>query len=247
MSAGITRGLRAALAGLLVFGGGAVASVITGSLPASAAPIAVSVSASIAGVLIPDDLGNTVNFYVTNPNSLPVTVTTISFGSVTTSDSTCQALLTAYPQFTMATVTVNQTVPANAVSDALSPTGTLVWSNLATVNQTPCLGAPMTLNVVAGTYTGPPEITSTSLPVATVGVPYSFQLQAIGGTPPYTWNKYKPVGSGALPWHVTLSRSGLISGTPKHAGIYTIIIKCLDSTLSHKTQAVQTLTLTVNP
>ncbi len=47
--------------------------------------------------------------------------------------------------------------------------------------------------------------------------------------------------------HVTLSRSGLISGTPEHAGTYTIIIKCLDSTLSHKTHAVQTLMLTVNP
>ena len=94
---------------------------------------------------------------------------------------------------------------------------------------------------------GPIHITTTSLPDATVGQPYSFQLQATGGIPPYTWNKYKPKGSGALPWHVTLSRSGLISGTPKHAGTYTIIIKCLDSTLSHKTQAVQTLTLTVNP
>jgi hypothetical protein len=101
------------------------------------------------------------------------------------------------------------------------------------------------------TYTvpggGPINITTTSLPDATVGVPYSFQLQAIGGTGPYSWNKYKPKGSGALPWHVTLSRSGLISGTPKHAGTYTIIIKCLDSTRSHKTQAVEALTLTVHP
>ncbi len=90
-------------------------------------------------------------------------------------------------------------------------------------------------------------ITTASLPEAALGVPYSFQLQAVGGLPPYTWNKYGPKGRGSLPWRVSLSRSGLISGTPKKAGTYTIIVKCLDSTHSHRTQATQTLTLTVNP
>ena len=94
---------------------------------------------------------------------------------------------------------------------------------------------------------GPLAITTTSLPVATPGVPYSFQLQASGGIGPYTWNKYKPKGRGGLPWDVTLSRSGLISGTPKRAGTYTIIVKCLEANHSHKTQATRELTLTVNP
>lgn len=237
-----------ATATLLLFGGAATVSAVTGSLPASAAPIAVTVSTSITGSLIPGS-SNTVNFAATNPNSVPVTISTISFGSVTSSNSTCQALLTDYLQFSMATVTVNQTLPANAVSDALSPTGTLVWTNLPTVDQDPCYFYPssMTLNVTAGIYTGPPEITSTSLPIATVGVPYSFQLQAVGGTPPYSWNKYPPKGHGRLPWQIQLSKSGLIAGTPKHAGTYIIIVKCLDATHSHKTQATQTLTLTVDP
>ena len=37
---------------------------------------------------------------------------------------------------------------------------------------------------------------------------------------------------------MTLSRSGLISGTPKRAGTYTIVVKCLDSSHSHKTQGI---------
>ncbi len=92
-----------------------------------------------------------------------------------------------------------------------------------------------------------PVITTTSLPAATVGIPYSFQLQATGGTPPYTWNKYGPVGSGTLPISLRISKSGLISGIPKRAGTFTIVVKCLDTTHSHKTQATQELTLAVNP
>lgn len=42
------------------------------------------------------------------------------------------------------------------------------------------------------------------------GVAYSFQLNAAGGTPPYTF----AVASGTLPAGLTLSASGLISGTP---------------------------------
>ena len=89
-------------------------------------------------------------------------------------------------------------------------------------------------------------ITTTSLPPGTVGDPYSVQLQASGGTPPYTWNKYPPKGMGTLPRGVTLSKSGLISGTPKRAGTYTIVVKCLDSSHSHKAQAIQALVLTIN-
>jgi alpha-tubulin suppressor-like RCC1 family protein len=89
-------------------------------------------------------------------------------------------------------------------------------------------------------------ITTTTLPPGTVGQPYSFQLQATGGTPPYTWNKYPPKGQGVLPLGLHLSKSGLISGTPKRSGTYTITVKCLDSSHSHKTQAIQTLTLVIN-
>jgi alpha-tubulin suppressor-like RCC1 family protein len=92
------------------------------------------------------------------------------------------------------------------------------------------------------------KITTTSLPPGTVGQPYSFQLQATGGTPPYTWNKYPPRGQGILPRWLRLSPSGLISGTPKKAGNYAIIVKCLEATTHpHTTQVTQELTLTINP
>lgn len=52
--------------------------------------------------------------------------------------------------------------------------------------------------------------TNSPLPAFTIGVPYSFQLQATGGSGNYLW---KIVG-GTLPPGLTLSNTGLISGTP---------------------------------
>lgn len=66
------------------------------------------------------------------------------------------------------------------------------------------------------------------------------------GTPPYAWSKYPRQGRGVLPVRLHLSASGLISGTPTKAGTYPITVKCLDETHSHKTQATQELTLTVD-
>jgi DNA-binding beta-propeller fold protein YncE len=93
----------------------------------------------------------------------------------------------------------------------------------------------------------PITITTTALPPGAVGRPYSVQLEAVGGTPPYTWNKYLQKGRGTLPRGLSLSPSGLISGTPRRAGSYTITVKCLDSRHSSRTQATETLTLTINP
>ncbi|MBI1788651.1 MAG: putative Ig domain-containing protein [Acidobacteria bacterium] len=58
------------------------------------------------------------------------------------------------------------------------------------------------------TIVTPLQITTLALPPATWGQAYSFQLQASGGSS-YVWN----LESGSLPTGLTLSSSGLISGT----------------------------------
>jgi len=67
--------------------------------------------------------------------------------------------------------------------------------------------------VVSGTPQ-PPTITTSSLPAATVGEPYSFTFQAAGGTPPYAWR----VVQGQLPPGISLSLAGVLSGTPTVSG-----------------------------
>jgi hypothetical protein len=56
-------------------------------------------------------------------------------------------------------------------------------------------------------------ITTNTLTNGTVGVAYSQTLVATGGTAPYTWT----IASGKLPTGLTLSSSGVISGTPTAA------------------------------
>jgi uncharacterized protein (TIGR03437 family) len=64
----------------------------------------------------------------------------------------------------------------------------------------------------------PPTITSASpLPSGTVGVPYSQQIAATGGVPPYTFAIDSP------PPGIVLRASGLFSGTPTQAGTFSSI------------------------
>ena len=57
-------------------------------------------------------------------------------------------------------------------------------------------------------------ITTSSLPVASTGVAYSFALGAAGGTAPYSFS----VSAGSLPTGLSLTSGGVISGTPEVAG-----------------------------
>jgi hypothetical protein len=57
-------------------------------------------------------------------------------------------------------------------------------------------------------------VTNPILPSGTINVPYNFQITATGGTPPYTFG----IGTGfSLPAGMTLSASGMLSGTPTNS------------------------------
>ncbi len=66
-----------------------------------------------------------------------------------------------------------------------------------------------------------------SLPEGFLGKPYSAQLQASGGILPYTWN----VVSGTLPAGISLSPSGMFSGTPTTVGISNFTVQVTDAGL----------------
>ena len=85
---------------------------------------------------------------------------------------------------------------------------------------------------------GVPTITTTSLPNGTVGQAYSAQLNATGGTSPYSWS----VSSGSLPAGLSLSLAGLISGIPTTAGSSTFTAMVSDASSQ---SATGNFTLTV--
>ena len=78
------------------------------------------------------------------------------------------------------------------------------------------------------------------LPTGTVGVAYSQALTFSGATPPNTWT----VMSGALPAGLSLSSTGLISGTPVAIGTSTFTLSVTDSTMALSSQA---FSLTILP
>ncbi|MGH9823769.1 MAG: putative Ig domain-containing protein, partial [Blastocatellia bacterium] len=81
----------------------------------------------------------------------------------------------------------------------------------------------------AGGSGGPPplQITTASLPRATVGVSYSSALAATGGTPPYNWSLTP--ASGPLPPGIGLGSDGLIGGQPSASGIFNLNFQVTDS------------------
>lgn len=89
----------------------------------------------------------------------------------------------------------------------------------------------------------PLVITTTSLPSATVGIPYSTGLTAQGGVGTYTWS----IPSGAIPPDLSLDAgSGSISGVPTQAGTYGFTAGVQDSRSPPDTASAN-LSLTVLP
>ena len=74
------------------------------------------------------------------------------------------------------------------------------------------------------TINPPFTITTTSLAQGAIGVAYSQQIQASGGTTPYAFTVI-----GALPPGLTLSPAGVLSGTPTSAGTSTFNIRATDA------------------
>ena len=146
-----------------------------------------------------------------------------------------------------------------AVSSGALPKGITLNSATGVISGTPSAGgtASFTLQVTdaAGatasatfslTITAGPAITSANLPSPFLGSTYSMQLQATGSNGPFTWT----IGSGTLPKGLTLSSTGLLSGTPVAPGTYDFTVSVADAsnniaTMSYSLVVIQ-VPLTLN-
>jgi putative Ig domain-containing protein/Big-like domain-containing protein len=72
------------------------------------------------------------------------------------------------------------------------------------------------------------------------GEPYSMQLLAANGRPPYSW----AIATGSLPSGVSLNTAGVISGTPTVFGSFGFSVRVTDSS---GVSAIASLTLTILP
>ena len=108
------------------------------------------------------------------------------------------------------------TTPATSPADSGSQFDVVVSNSAGSVTSS---SATLSVNSFA--------ISTTSLPTGTVGQAYSAQLNATGGTAPYTWT----ITSGSLPAGLTLSSSGAISGTPTTVGTGSLTVRVTDASL----------------
>ncbi|MBZ5625856.1 MAG: putative Ig domain-containing protein, partial [Acidobacteriia bacterium] len=120
----------------------------------------------------------------------------------------------------------------------LSGTLTAAGSFTFSVTVTDTVGATATRSFTINVTVPPLTIATASLPSGQVGVGYSAQLTATGGTPPYTWS------AGGLPGDLSVSSSGVVSGTPASDGTFTVSVTVTDSA---KKTATRNFSLVIIP
>lgn len=177
--------------------------------------------------------------------SAPATVTvTVSNPTVTYAPSSPAAgtVGTAYSQ-TLASASGGTGPYTYTIASGALPAGISLASN-GTLSGTPTAGGTFNFTITAtdsSTGTGPFTATSGTLTLtvaaptitlspstlsnATVATAYSQTLTASGGTAAYTYT----IASGALPAGLTLSSSGVLSGTPTAGGTFNFTVTATDS------------------
>ena len=98
------------------------------------------------------------------------------------------------------------------------------WNDPAGTDSTVMLNGTEWLASGSSGGTGGVTVTNPGSRTGTVGTATSLQLTASGGTSPYTWS------ATGLPAGLSISSSGLISGTPTTAGSYSVTATARDAT-----------------
>jgi large repetitive protein len=187
-----------------------------------------------------NDTGNRSYTVTINP-TLVITTTTLPGGQVSVAyDQTVSATGGTTPL----TFTATGTPPGLTLSSAgvLSGTPTTPGTYQFTVSATDAAGATSPFQSFPITIAAAPIVISpTTLPNWTVNQPgYTQSITATGGVPPFTFT----TTAGTLPSGLSLSTSGVISGTPTATGTFSFTITATDSTSTSQSQAY---TVTINP
>lgn len=174
------------------------------------------------------------NFSVTAIQVLPLSIT----GPASPLGAGVQGV--AYPSTTFTATggigSYSWSVAAGALPTGLSLSG----AGVLTGTPTGYGSFSFTVQVTSGPLTAtadysldiqPPPVviaTTSPLPNATAGVPYSKTFQATGGIGSYSWS----VTGGALPAGLTLSAAGVLSGTPTTAGTSNFTVEAVSGAQS---------------
>ena len=195
------------------------------------------------------------NSFTTADQPLSLTINSSGALQVTTTSLPGGTRNVAYSQTVNATGGQPPYTWSLAPGSAPLPTGCAISTN-GTISGTPTAGGQFDFFVrvtdslaatadqfLSITIVNPPlQITTLSLSNAQQGAFYSTQLQASGGQTPYSWSLAP--GSLSLPPVLSLSSSGVLSGTPATNGTFNFIVRVTDFNSIFTNRS---LALTINP
>jgi acid phosphatase len=152
------------------------------------------------------------------------------------SGATVSGTIAVATSVTADTTSVQLSVDGNKAGAAVTSSPFNFFLDTTTLSNASHLLTAMASNAAAQTTTSAAivviannphlAITTTLLPSGQLQVGYSASLQAISGTPPYTWS----ILSGQLPAGLLLSSTtGIISGIPTAAGSFSVAFQVMDS------------------
>ncbi|PLC43482.1 autotransporter outer membrane beta-barrel domain-containing protein [Ralstonia pickettii] len=246
-------------------------AVTAGALPAG---LTLSSSGVLSGT---PTAGGTFNFTITGTDSSTGTgpytgsrTYTLTVGVPTLTITPASGSLsgtagTAYSRTFTASGGTSPYTYALTITAGTMPAGMSFNTANATLSGTPTSAGAVTFNVVAtdsSSGSGPYSITGTytltvsapsisvspaTLPNPAIATAYSQTVTAANGTAPYTY----AITSGALPAGLTLTSSGVLSGTPTAGGTFNITITATDANSFTASRAysltIGAPTVTVNP
>jgi hypothetical protein len=238
-------------------------ALVSGTLPAG---LTLNNNCSLTGT--PTTAGATTISVKATDSATPTANTTTGPVTITINPSAVTLALANPPDGTVGVVYTGSvgvtggTTPysCSLVSGAV-PAGLTLNSNCS-LTGTPTTAGPSTFTVkvtdsatpTANTVTGPVTVTiqaatkltltiSGQLPNATLNQPYTYTLQAQGGVQPYTF----ALTGGSLPPGISLSPSGVISGTPTQVGASSFTVTVTDTESTPQTASAQLVLLVVYP
>ena len=183
-------------------------------------------------------------------------------GGGASGDGTLYEVSSSLPGWTVNVPGYSQTIMATGGTGSLTfslgsgtlPPG-LTLSSTGMLTGTPATVGSFTLTVMVTDSVGgsdsksytvvihpPPAMTSPAPPNDARGYAYSQTFTASGGTMPYTFST-----SGTLPPGLTLSHTGVLSGTPTATGAFTFTVIVTDSTLQTASQTDTIYVFGFNP
>lgn len=157
------------------------------------------------------------------------TPTVANGGSVTIDVSNCDGGFNFGMGGPYPNVTANGSITLSPQSGPGTQTVTYVHNGNSATSDTFYLedenGDTLTFNVAILPPTSSIIVSPASLPTLVAGTFINQNLTATGGTAPYTFS----LNGGALPIGLSLSSTGLLSGTPTNRGIYAFSVRVQDS------------------